>query len=79
MRSKIPNTNLGKSFVRVEISEEDKGHLAIISEITEKTSQELLGNIVKKFIENNRELILEYEKAIENTRSELQQKINKEV
>ncbi|VGX05752.1 Uncharacterised protein [Streptococcus pyogenes] len=48
MRSKHLNSNLGKSFARVEISEEDKGHLAIISEISEKPTQELLGIVVKK-------------------------------
>ncbi|MFF1072166.1 hypothetical protein ACFYEP_02865 [Streptococcus pyogenes] len=79
MRSKHLNSNSGKSFARVEISKEDKGHLAIISEISEKPTQKLLGIVVKKFIENNRKLILEYEKATEKTRSELQKKINKGV
>ncbi|HFH8392584.1 TPA: competence type IV pilus minor pilin ComGF [Streptococcus agalactiae] len=46
-----PITNKGKSFLRAEVSEKQKEYISLLADIRGVTTQELLGQVVERFIE----------------------------
>ena len=56
----IPS-NKGKSFIRAEISEKQKEYIRLLAELT----QELLGQVVERFIDRNLQLIQDYNNELD--------------
>lgn len=50
----------GKMFLRAEVTEEQKEAIKLLSDIKSITTQELLGQVVANFVNNNRQLIKKY-------------------
>jgi hypothetical protein len=50
----------GKMFLRAEVTEEQKEAIKLLSDIKGITTQELLGQVVANFVNNNRQLIKKY-------------------
>lgn len=50
----------GKMFLRAEVTEEQKEAIKLLSDIKGITTQELLGQIVASFVNNNTQLIEKY-------------------
>jgi hypothetical protein len=50
----------GKMFLRAEVTEEQKEDIKLLSDIKGITTQELLGQVVANFVNNNRQLIKKY-------------------
>ena len=50
----------GKMFLRAEVTEEQKEAIKLLSDIKGITTQELLGQVVTNFVNNNRQLIKKY-------------------
>ncbi|ASN72662.1 hypothetical protein 3S16_1 [uncultured Caudovirales phage] len=51
----------GKMFLRAEVTEEQKETIKLLSDIKGITTQELLGQVVANFVNNNRQLIEKYQ------------------
>lgn len=51
----------GKMFLRAEVTEEQKEVIKLLSDIKGITTQELLGQVVANFVNNNRQLIDKYQ------------------
>lgn len=51
----------GKMFLRAEVTEEQKEAIKLLSDIKGITTQELLGQVVASFVNNNRQLIDKYQ------------------
>lgn len=51
----------GKMFLRAEVTEEQKEAIKLLSDIKGITTQELLGQVVANFVNNNRQLIDKYQ------------------
>ena len=58
-------TNKGKSFVRAEISEKQKEYIGLLAKLRGVTTQELLGQVVERFIERNLQIIQEYNNELD--------------
>ncbi|CAM1659307.1 hypothetical protein SORA22_12350 [Streptococcus oralis] len=51
----------GKSFLRAEVTEEQKEFVKLLADIKGIPTQELLGQVVANFVNNNRQLIDKYQ------------------
>lgn len=51
----------GKMFLRAEVTEEQKEAIKLLSDIKGITTQELLGQVVASFVNNNSQLIEKYQ------------------
>ena len=50
----------GKSFLRAEVTEEQKEFVKLLADIKGIPTQEFLGQVVENFVNNNRQLIDKY-------------------
>jgi len=69
-------TNKGKSFVRAEISEKQKEYIGLLAKLRGVTTQELLGQVVERFIDRNLQLIQEYNNELDALNSKSSRRIN---
>lgn len=51
----------GKSFLRAEVTEEQKELVKLLADIKGIPTQEFLGQVVANFVNNNRQLIDKYQ------------------
>ena len=51
----------GKSFLRAEVTEEQKEFVKLLADIKGIPTQEFLGRVVENFVNNNRQLIDKYQ------------------
>ena len=51
----------GKSFLRAEVTEEQKEFVKLLADIKGMPTQEFLGQVVENFVNNNRQLIDKYQ------------------
>lgn len=68
--------NKGKSFIRAEISEKQKEYIRLLAKLRGVTTQELLGQIVERFIDRNLQLIQDYNNELDNLNSMSSRRIN---
>lgn len=68
--------NKGKSFIRAEISEKQKEYIRLLAELRGVTTQELLGQVVERFIDRNLQLIQDYKNELDNLNSMSSRRIN---
>lgn len=71
----VKNQNKDKSFLRFEASAKQKEYLELLAKIRGISRQELLTQVVEHFIDNNLQLIQNYENEIE----ELNNRTSKEI
>lgn len=69
-------TNKGKSFIRAEISEKQKEYIGLLAKLRGVTTQELLGQVVERFIDRNLQLIQEYNNELDALNSKSSRRIN---
>lgn len=69
-------TNKGKSFIRAEISEKQKEYIRLLAELRGVTTQELLGQVVERFIDRNLQLIQDYKNELDNLNSKSRRRID---
>lgn len=69
-------TNKWKSFVRAEISEKQKEYIGLLAKLRGLTTQELLGQVVERFIDRNLQLIQEYNNELDALNSKSSRRIN---
>ena len=69
-------TNKGKSFVRAEISEKQKEYIGLLAKLRGVTTQELLGQVVERFIDGNLQLIQDYNNELDALNSKSRRRIN---
>lgn len=68
--------NKGKSFIRVEVSEKQKEYIRLLAKLRGVTTQELLGQIVERFIDRNLQLIQDYKNELDTLNSNASRRIN---
>ena len=69
-------TNKGKSFIRAEISEKQKEYIGLLAKLRGVTTQELLGQVVERFIDGNLQLIQDYNNELDALNSKSRSRIN---
>lgn len=69
-------TNKGKLFIRAEISEKQKEYIRLLAELRGVTTQELMGQVVERFIDRNLQLIQDYNNELEALNSKSSRRIN---
>lgn len=69
-------TNKGKSFIRAEVSEKQKEHIGLLAKLRGVTTQELLGQVVERFIDGNLQLIQDYNNELDALNSKSRRRIN---
>lgn len=69
-------TNKGKSFIRAEVSEKQKEYIGLLAKLRGVTTQELLGQVVERFIDRNLQLIQDYNNELDNLNSKSSRRIN---
>lgn len=69
-------TNKGKLFIRAEISEKQKEYIRLLAELRDVTTQELLGQVVERFIDRNLQLIQDYNNELDNLNSKSRNRID---
>lgn len=57
--------NRGKHFVRAEVSEKQKEYIGVLADLRGVSAQELLGQVVERFIDSNLQLIQDYKKELD--------------
>lgn len=67
--------NKGKLFIRAEISEKQKEYIRLLAELRGVTTQELLGQVVERFIDRNLQLIQDYKNELDNLNSKSRSRI----
>ena len=68
--------NKGKSFIRAEISEKQKEYIKLLAGLRGVTTQELLGQLVERFIDRNLQLIQDYNNELDNLNSKSSRRVN---
>ena len=71
----IPS-NKGKSFIRAEVSEKQKEYIGLLSKLRCVTTQEILGQVVERFIDGNLQLIQDYNNELDALNSKSRRRIN---
>ncbi|HFH6907711.1 TPA: hypothetical protein ACGMIG_000678 [Streptococcus agalactiae] len=71
-----PITNKGKSFLRAEVSEKQKEYISLLADIRGVTTQELLGQVVERFIDKNLQLIQDYKNDLDDLNSKSRNRMN---
>ncbi|CNE58269.1 TPA: hypothetical protein ACGVCM_001409 [Streptococcus agalactiae] len=74
-----PITNKGKSFLRAEVSEKQKEYISLLADIRGVTTQELLGQVVERFIDKNLQLIQDYKNDLDDLNSKSRNRMNMNV
>lgn len=74
-----PITNKGKSFLRAEVSEKQKEYISLLADIRGVTTQELLGQVVERFIDKNLQLIQDYKNDLDDLNSKSRDRMNMNV
>ena len=69
----------GKMFLRVEVTEEQKEAIKLLSDIKGITTQELLGQVVANFVNNNRQLIKKYKNDLKVLVEDVSSNINMDI
>lgn len=69
-------TNKGKSFIRAEVSEKQKEYIGLLAKLRDVTTQELLGQVVERFIDGNLQLIQDYNNELDALNSKSRRRIN---
>ena len=69
-------TNKGKSFIRAEVSEKQKEYIGLLAKLRCVTTQELLGQVVERFIDGNLQLIQDYNNELDALNSKSRRRIN---
>ena len=69
-------TNKGKSFIRAEVSEKQKEYIGLLAKLRGVTTQELLGQVVERFIDGNLQLIQDYNNELDALNSKSRRRIN---
>nr|DAN62252.1 MAG TPA: repressor [Caudoviricetes sp.] len=69
-------TNKGKSFIRAEVSEKQKEYIGLLAKLRGVTMQELLGQVVERFIDGNLQLIQDYNNELDALNSKSRRRIN---
>ena len=69
-------TNKGKLFIRAEISEKQKEYIRLLAELRGVTTQELMGQVVERFIDRNLQLIQDYNNELGALNSKYSRRIN---
>ena len=68
--------NKGKSFIRAEISKKQKEYIKLLAGLRGVTTQELLGQLVERFIDRNLQLIQDYNNELDALHSKSSRRIN---
>lgn len=68
--------NKGKSFIRAEVSEKQKEYIGLLAKLRGVTTQELLGQVVERFIDRNLQLIQDYNNELDALNSKAIRRIN---
>lgn len=71
----VKNQNKDKTFLRFEASAKQKEYLELLAKIRGVSRQELLTQVIERFIANNLQLIQNYKNEIE----ELNNRTSKEI
>ncbi|HGA1416601.1 TPA: hypothetical protein ACGQ6P_001670 [Streptococcus agalactiae] len=74
-----PITNKGKSFLRAEVSEKQKEYISLLADIRGVTTQELLGQVVERFIDKKLQLIQDYKNDLDDLNSKSRNRMNMNV
>lgn len=69
-------TNKGKLFIRAEISEKQKEYIRLLAKLRGVTTQELLCQVVERFIDRNLQLIQDYNNGLDALNSNASRRIN---
>lgn len=69
-------TNKGKSFIRAEVSEKQKEYIGLLAKLRGVTRQELLGQVLERFIDGNLQLIQDYNNELDALNSKSRRRIN---
>lgn len=68
--------NKGKSFIRSEVSKKQKEYIGLLAKLRGVTTQELLGQVVERFIDRNLQLIQDYNNELDTLNSNASRRIN---
>ena len=68
--------NKGKLFIRAEVSEKQKEYIGLLAKLRGITTQELLGQVVERFIDRNLQLIQDYNNELDTLNSNASRRIN---
>lgn len=68
--------NKGKLFIRTEVSEKQKEYIRLLAKLRGVTTQELLGQVVERFIDRNLQLIQDYNNELNTLNSNASRRIN---
>ena len=68
--------NKGKLFIRTEVSEKQKEYIGLLAKLRGVTTQELLGQVVERFIDRNLQLIQDYNNELDTLNSNASRRIN---
>ena len=71
--------HIGKMFLRAEVTEEQKEAIKLLSDIKGITTQELLGQVVANFVNNNRQLIKKYKNDLKVLVEDVSSNINMDI
>ena len=69
-------TNKGKLFIRAEVSEKQKEYIGLLAKLRGVTTQELLGQVLERFIDRNLQLIQDYNNELDTLNSNASRRIN---
>ncbi|HEM6559575.1 TPA: hypothetical protein U2E41_001834 [Streptococcus suis] len=70
--------NKGKSFLRAEVSKKQKEYISLLAELRGVSTQELLTQVVERFIDKNLKLIQDFERELEMLKNNTNKKIDME-
>lgn len=68
--------NKGKSFIRAAVSEQQREYINVLAGLKGVTTQELLGQVVERFIDRNLQLIQDYNNESDALNSNYRRRIN---
>ena len=68
--------NKGKLFIRAEVSEKQKEYIGLLAKLRGVTTQELLGQVLERFIDRNLQLIQDYNNELDTLNSNASRRIN---
>lgn len=68
-----------KSFLRAEVTEEQKEFVKILADIKGIPTQEFLGQVVENFVNNNRQLIDKYQNDLKALIEDVSSNVNMNV
>ncbi|MFS9356539.1 hypothetical protein QM423_07830 [Streptococcus mitis] len=69
----------GKSFLRAEVTEEQKEFVKLLADIKGIPTQEFLGRVVENFVNNNRQLIDKYQNDLKALIEDVSSNVNMNV